>query len=102
MTMGDNDQLLNFAGGDRLATLLREALQQLCDGIAGPELGDLANDVLSGHLDVRQMASDIYAGEVSFYLQAFQQGEDDQPSDELRETILRIEAKARAITDAHP
>jgi hypothetical protein len=96
-----DDQVLDLAGGDRgLATLVRGALERLRVGTAGPELADLANDVLNGHLDVGQMGSDLYAGEFSSHLRAIQQWQDDQPSDELWKQVERVNAAARAITDA--
>ena len=101
--MGDDDRLLDLAGGDRgLATFIREALERIRAGSAGPELGDVANDVLNGDLLVRQIASDLYAAEFSSHLRAFQQWKDEQPPDELGELVQRVHASAPAITDADP
>jgi hypothetical protein len=53
--MGDNDQFLDLAGGDRgRATFIREALERLRAGAAGPELENLADDVLNDELAVRE------------------------------------------------
>ncbi|GAA1805623.1 hypothetical protein HC028_03390 [Planosporangium flavigriseum] len=60
-----HDSVYELVGDDpRLAKLLRASLSKLADGPEGP-LREMAEGVLSGHVDLRQAAmSDAYGDEL--------------------------------------
>jgi hypothetical protein len=59
-----DDELISMAGGDRsMAKAVRASLQRLRDGIGGPEMQEMARDVLEGRSTLRQVGrSEVYGG----------------------------------------
>ncbi|MFB9905301.1 hypothetical protein [Allokutzneria oryzae] len=59
--MSQHDPLAGLADDPALAKLLRNGLEQMATGAAGPELRDLATGVLAGRGDLRKlMTSSAY------------------------------------------
>ncbi|MCP3798902.1 hypothetical protein NLX83_06490 [Allokutzneria sp. A3M-2-11 16] len=64
--MAQSDPLSGLTDDPALAKVLRQGLEQMATGAAGPELRDLATDVLSGRGDIRKlMMSSAYEEVVS-------------------------------------
>lgn len=49
--------LERMSGDPRIARAVKDSLRQLKDGAAGPELADLARDLLEGRTDLHSVAS---------------------------------------------
>ena len=59
-------ELEDMSGSPLLARELKETLRGLRDGAAGPELAEMAREVLNGDLDLRSVArSSVYADQFS-------------------------------------
>jgi hypothetical protein len=60
-----DDDLRSMAGDDHLAQRIRRDLEQLRDGSAGPELAEMACDLLDGRTDLRSIGrSSTYANQL--------------------------------------
>ena len=58
--------LEDMAGDPQLARSIRRGLEQLRDGSAGPDLAEMAEDLLEGRIDLRTVArSAAYASDIS-------------------------------------
>ncbi|MEU4427563.1 hypothetical protein AB0F81_43645 [Actinoplanes sp. NPDC024001] len=78
------DELERMAGSPALAEELRRNLERLRDGVAGPELAEMARDVLSGQITLRDVArSAAYSGPILQAMERFRECE-EQLSDEER------------------
>ncbi len=67
------EKLLDLAGGDPgRAEALKEGLEQLARGTAGPELREMANDVLNERIDLHKaVAFEVYANHIRKRLNNF-------------------------------
>jgi hypothetical protein len=58
--------LEDMAGDPKLAKSIRRSLEQLRNGSAGPDLAEMAKDVLDGRTDLRMVArSAAYANDIT-------------------------------------
>jgi hypothetical protein len=66
----DNDQLQDdlerMSGSPALAKQLTESLRRITDGGAGPELAEMAGEILAGRTDLRTIANtSVYATQLT-------------------------------------
>ena len=75
--MTDDDALdqdfARMAGGEKLGRELRRNLERLRDGVAGPDLAEMARDVLAGRITVRDVSrTTAYAGPLAEAMNRYQ------------------------------
>lgn len=81
-------ELEDLSGSPSLARELKENLRRLRDGSAGPELAEMARDVLKGDVDLRSVArSSVYADQFIEAIRRYQRWH-DQLTPEEREQLL--------------
>ncbi|WP_030239450.1 MULTISPECIES: hypothetical protein [unclassified Streptomyces] len=84
--VGD-EEFLDIAGSQAEARLLRKALQQLSDGGAGQALQEMAREVLSGRMGLREAVSQgAYGGELIDKTESFRRDWESM-SDREREEL---------------
>jgi hypothetical protein len=98
----DDDELLGnleeMSGSPAMARALKESLDQLAGGAAGPELAEMAREVIEGRTDLRSMgASGAYAEQLTGAVRGFRRWQSEL-SPEGRERIV-AEARERLAAD---
>jgi hypothetical protein len=82
------DELERMASSPKLADELRRSLERLRDGVAGPDLGEMARDVLSGQITLRDVArSAAYAGPILQAMERFQEYQEGLSNQERAQAI---------------
>jgi hypothetical protein len=96
-----DDEFARMAGGRKLGQELRRNLEKLRDGGAGPDLAEMARDVLAGRISVRDVSrSTAYAGPLSDAMDRYRDALDGM-SDEERQRLV-AEAEERFRDDEDP
>jgi hypothetical protein len=79
-------------GTPQLAQAIKQSLQRLKDGAAGPDLAEMARELLNGRSDVRTIANcSAYAGPILQGIEQYRRWE----------SSLTPEERQRFIEDAH-
>ena len=91
-------QLAEMTGNPQLARAIKNSLRKLQDGAAGPELAEMAGEILNGRSDLRGLATtSAYAGALTDGVERFQQWQAETPADEREhiaaQTRTRFETK---------
>ena len=64
--------LAGMAGNPRLAEAVKQSLESLRDGTAGPAMADMADEILNGRTDLRSVArSSAYASQLTEGIEKF-------------------------------
>lgn len=83
-----------MAGSPQLAKAVEEALRKLKDGSAGPEMAEMAREVLEGRTDLRSVArSSAYAAQISEGIRGYKSWEDSLSEEERN----HLEEEARKV-----
>lgn len=98
-----HDSVYDIAGDDsRIAKLLRVSLTKLADGPDGP-LKELAEGVLSGHVDIRQAAmSDACGDELGAAFDRFSSYYEQLDQDERVALVEKAERQLSVLLDGFP
>jgi hypothetical protein len=84
-----DDELLRMSGNPRVADAIRAGLRRLSNGGAGPELAEMAEDLLAGRISLREVgASSVYGPQLTEAFSAFRQWQNGLSAEE-RERIER-------------
>ena len=82
------EELERMAGSPELADELRRSLERLRDGVAGSELAEMARDVLSGRITLRDVARNAaYAGPILQAIERFQEYQEGLSDQERAQAI---------------
>lgn len=93
--------LEDMSGSPALARGLKEDLRRLRDGAAGPELAEMARDVLDGNIELRTAArSSFYADQLTEAVGRYQSWKEQRTSDELDQ--FRYETQRYLDQEAQP
>ena len=101
-----NQELEQMAGSPTVARAVKDALRRLSNGAAGPDLAEMARDVLEGRADLRTVGqSSAYSGPMTDAIGKFQDWQDELTLDK-REAFI-ADARSRmsgqdAPTEAVP
>ncbi|HEV8173998.1 MAG TPA: hypothetical protein VGP91_10165 [Actinoplanes sp.] len=80
--------LEQMAGSPQLAKAIKQNLQRLSNGAAGPDLAEMARDVLEGRTDLRTVArSSAYAGQITEGINKFNRWQSDLTPDERTQLL---------------
>jgi hypothetical protein len=95
------EPLLGIAQGDPgLARLLRDSLERLRDGAAGPILQEMARDVLGGNLDLRQAVTlDQYGQALQQHVRQYVEWSEHADPDQLRALAEQARTKADHVRE---
>ncbi|WP_148307914.1 hypothetical protein [Actinoplanes friuliensis] len=89
-----NLQLEQMAGSPAVARAIKDALNRLRGGAAGPDLAEMARDVLDGHSDLRTVGqSSAYSTPMTEAIGKFQDWQEELTPEE-REAFIS-DARAR-------
>jgi hypothetical protein len=81
-------ELEDLSGSPSLARELKENLRRLRDGVAGPELAEMAREVLKGDVDLRGVVrSSVYADQFTEAIGRYQRWHEELTPEE-REQLL--------------
>lgn len=93
------EELERMAGSPELAAELRRSLERLRDGVAGPDLAEMARDVLNGQITLRDVSrSAAYSGPILQAMERFHEHQEGLSQQERVELIR--EASKRLGEDA--
>lgn len=91
--------LEQMSGSPAIAKQIKESLRRLTNGAAGPELAEMARDVLDGRTDLRSVArSSVYAGHFTDAIGRFQRWHADLTPDERNQLV--VDTRARLLGGA--
>lgn len=83
--------LEQMAGNPRLARAVKESLERLRSGAAGPDMAEMAKDVLDGRTDLRSVGrSSAYAGHIRDGIDKFNRWQADLSPEEREELDRKI------------
>jgi hypothetical protein len=86
--------LAEMAGTPQLARVVRRSLERLRDGAAGPDLAEMARELLDGRTDLRSVArSTAYAGPITDGIHRYDGWQAQLTAEERRQ----LEEEMRAI-----
>jgi hypothetical protein len=95
-----DDELLRMSGNPKVADAISAGLRQLSRGGAGPELAEMARDLLAGRISVGDIGrSSAYGPQLTEAFGKFQQWQNDL-SPEDRERIERQAEEQLGNTEA--
>ena len=95
-----DQQLARTAGSPALARAVKKQIQALRDGVAGPQLAEMARDLLDGRIELRTISSsDAYAQPLTEATSKYQAWYENL--DETQRTDLAAETQ-RLMNDASP
>jgi hypothetical protein len=95
-----DDQLRQMAGSRKLAHELRQNLEKLRGGSAGPELAQMAGDVLDGRITLRDVThSSTYAGPLARAMNDYQRWLAGLSDTERAELIEKAQQRYRDDED---
>lgn len=95
-----DDALERFAGDKNLAADLKANLERLRDGVGGPELAEMARDVLSGRTTLRDVArSSAYATPLTEAMDRFHEYDAQLTDEERAKLITRAELRLNSDQD---
>jgi hypothetical protein len=99
--MPDNSEQLDrdlddMSGNPAIAKHLKESLRRLSDGSAGPELAEMAREVLEGRTDLRTVArSSAYADQMTEAVGRFQNWQAEATPEERSQLLEETQKKLR-------
>jgi hypothetical protein len=95
-----DDELLRLAGNSRIAAATKENLRRLTTGVAGPDLAEMAEELLAGRTSLRKLGqSAAYAPQLSEAFAKFQQWQSELSPEERRELERKAQEKFGAERD---
>ena len=95
-----DQQLARTAGSPALARAVKKQIQALRDGVGGPQLAEMARDLLDGRIELRTISSsDAYAQPLTEATSKYQAWYENL--DETQRTDLAAETQ-RLTNDASP
>ena len=91
-----DDEFARLAGGRKLGQELRRNLERLRDGVAGPDLAEMARDLLDGRITVREVTrSTAYAVPLGEAMDRYREALDELSEDERRRRLAEAENRFR-------
>jgi len=87
-------ELEQMASSSAVARAVKQALNRLRNGTAGPDLAEMARDVLDGRTDLRTIGqSSAYSGQMTEAIGRFQQWQSELTPEEREEFIAEAHAQ---------
>jgi hypothetical protein len=85
--------LEQMAGSPQLAKAIKQNLQRLSNGAAGPDLAVMAREVIEGRTDLRTIArSSAYAGQLTASISDFNRWQSELTPEERNELVENVTA----------
>lgn len=96
-----DDEFARMAGGRKLGQELRRNLERLRGGAAGPDLAEMARDILDGRITVREVArSNAYAVPLGEAMDRYRDALDKLSDEERQQQAAEAEKRFRDDNEA--